>query len=63
MGFRGEDSVFSEVSLKLKGLDPQSDYEITDKDTGKVFVQKGSDMLKIKSQKPRDSRLITYRKL
>ena len=63
MGFRGEDSVFSEVSLKLKGLDPQSDYEITDKDTGKVFVQKGSDILKIKSQKPRDSRLITYRKL
>ena len=63
MGFRGEDSVFSEVSLKLKGVDPESDYEFTDMDTGAVFTQKGGEILRIVSQKSKESRLIKYRKL
>ncbi|MBQ7257208.1 MAG: alpha-galactosidase [Abditibacteriota bacterium] len=63
MAFRGEDSVFSEVSLKLKGVDPESDYEFTDMDTGAVFTQKGGEILRIVSQKSKESRLIKYRKL
>ena len=63
MAFRGDKSICSEISFNLKGVDKQSDYEFTDKDTGEVFVQKGGELLKIKSEKPRDSRLIKYRKL
>ncbi len=63
MAFRGEDSPYSEVDIKLKGVCPECDYEITDKDTGEVFVQKGEYMLKIVSKEPKESRLITYRKI
>ena len=63
MAFRGEESVFSEVSLKLKGVCPESDYEFTDMDTGATFTQKGGELLKITTSSPKESRLVKYRKL
>ena len=63
MAFRGEESVFSEVALKLKGFDPESDYEFTDMDTGATFTQKGGELLKITTTTPKESRLIKYKKL
>ncbi len=63
MAFRGDKSICSEISINLKGVDPLSDIEIKDMDRGDVFVQKGGDVLKIKSENVRDSRLICYKKI
>ncbi|MBQ0104984.1 MAG: hypothetical protein KBT47_02985, partial [Armatimonadetes bacterium] len=60
MAFRGEESPYNNVSLKLKGLDENKTYEFTDMDTGKVWIQKGSESLEIKTENMNESRLIRY---
>jgi alpha-galactosidase len=66
MAFRRKDSPWSEAQFKLRGLDPEAEYEVENADTGKKRRLQGKDLLdqglSVRLSRPDKSSLIFYRK-
>jgi alpha-galactosidase len=66
IGFRRKDCMVESIDVKLRGLDPASNYELQDVDSGKKIVKTGTEIMHgyvlLLSDKP-GSLLIKYRKV
>ena len=65
IAFRRNDCPIESITVKLRGLDEASEYELVDDDSGKKTIQKGTELIKgitlSISEKP-GSLLIKYKK-
>lgn len=65
--FRRENNIQPQMSLPLRGLDPDAQYELTDRDSGKTLRLGGRELLTTGypayAASPRTALLVTFRKL
>lgn len=66
VGFRRAQSPDNTYSVKMKGLNPEKSYRLTNKDTGSVLVKKGSELaqcLELILDQPQSSILMKFEEM
>ncbi len=67
LAFRRDQSSFVSADFRLNALNPDATYEVEDMDSSEIVKKKGSELmesgLRVTMEKPRDSRLVFYRRL
>ena len=65
LAFRRKDNQQSEIEVKLRGLEADATYKVTNVDTGEVVSRKGAELMEsvvLKLDKPYSSLLLKYAK-
>ena len=66
MAFRRKDNQLPEIEVKLRGLQPDAIYQVTNVDSGEIFECLGAELMRsliLKLEKPYTSLSLKYKKL
>ena len=64
--FRRRKSPYETCRVSLHGLDPDSSYEFSDKDTGEKYIRSGRELMSsfsLSIEKVAESKLLIYKKI
>ena len=66
LAFRRRKSPYETCRVSLHGLDPDSSYELSDKDTGEKYIRSGRELMSsfsLSIEEAAESKLLIYKKI